>query len=197
MKSPFLPTRMRLIDPALAKAFALSLLLHALLFAAAGGLDQPLRGAFRAHRALLEVTLQPPETSAELQPLAYESTRLPTPIRLPRKPPARSPDAADGVRLAVVADSGLPLEGDAAQQANAQLARELLYPPEAIARGLEGQALVLLFLDASGNAIAARLEASSGHALLDDAAVRAARTLHALPASAPREALLPVRFRLR
>ena len=57
--------------------------------------------------------------------------------------------------------------------------------------------LVLLFLDASGNAIAARLEASSGHALLDDAAVRAARTLRALPDSAPREALLPVRFRLR
>ncbi len=56
---------------------------------------------------------------------------------------------------------------------------------------------MLLVLDASGNAIAARLEASSGHALLDDAAVRAARTLHALPESMPREALLPVRFRLR
>ena len=57
--------------------------------------------------------------------------------------------------------------------------------------------LVLLFLDTGGNAIAARLESSSGHALLDDAAVRAARTLRALPGSAPREALVPVRFRLR
>ena len=56
---------------------------------------------------------------------------------------------------------------------------------------------MLLFLDASGNAIAARLEASSGHALLDDAAVRAARTLRSLPDSAPREVLFPVRFRLR
>ena len=45
--------------------------------------------------------------------------------------------------------------------------------------------------------ITARLEASSGHAILDEAAVRAARALRALPASAPREALLPVRFRLR
>ena len=58
-------------------------------------------------------------------------------------------------------------------------------------------AMMKLFLDAPGNVIAARLESSSGHALLDDAAVRAARTLRALPDSAPREALLPVRFRLR
>ena len=57
--------------------------------------------------------------------------------------------------------------------------------------------MVLLFLDNAGNAIAARLEATSGHAILDDAAVRAARQLRALPDSAPREALLPVRFRLR
>ena len=33
--------------------------------------------------------------------------------------------------------------------------------------------------------------------LLDEAAARAARGLRALPASAPREALVPVRFRLR
>ena len=56
---------------------------------------------------------------------------------------------------------------------------------------------MLLFLDASGNAIAARIESSSGHALLDDAALRAVRSLRALPASSPREALLSVRFRLR
>jgi protein TonB len=71
------------------------------------------------------------------------------------------------------------------------------YPPEAIERGLQGEALVLIFLDETGNAIAARIETSSGHALLDEAALRAARLLRALPASAPREALLPVRFRLR
>jgi len=89
------------------------------------------------------------------------------------------------------------LAGEAARKAGEQIARELYYPPEAIERGLEGEALVLLFLDESGNAIAARIEASSGHALLDAAAVRAARTLRAMPASTPREAVLPVRFRLR
>ncbi len=89
------------------------------------------------------------------------------------------------------------LAGEAARKAGEQIAQELFYPPEAIERGLEGEALVLLFLDESGNAIAARIEASSGHAILDAAAVRAARALKSLPASAPREALLPVRFRLR
>jgi protein TonB len=95
--------------------------------------------------------------------------------------------------------SGEPqrLEGDAARRALEQLARELPYPPEAVERGLQGEALVLLFLDGGGDVIAARLENSSGHALLDEAALRAARRLRALPASAPREALLPVRFRLR
>ena len=77
------------------------------------------------------------------------------------------------------------------------MAHELMYPLEAIERGLQGEVLVLLFLDASGNAIAARIESSSGHALLDDAAIRAARSLRSLPDNAPREALLPVRFRLR
>lgn len=89
------------------------------------------------------------------------------------------------------------LGGEAALRAAEQLARDLPYPPEAIERGLQGEALVLIFLDGSGNAMAARLEASSGHAILDEAAVRAARRLRALPDSAPREALLPVRFRLR
>jgi protein TonB len=95
-------------------------------------------------------------------------------------------------------DAATPhLSGEAARKAAEQLARDLPYPAEAIERGWQGEALVLLFLDNTGNAIAARLEASSGHAILDDAAVRAARQLRALPDSAPREALLPVRFRLR
>ncbi len=85
----------------------------------------------------------------------------------------------------------------AARAASEQVGRSLLYPPEAIARGLEGEALVLLFLDEAGNALAARIERSSGHVLLDEAAVRAAKTVRSLPEAAPREVLLPVRFRLQ
>jgi protein TonB len=194
---------MRAIDPALGKALALSLVLHALLFAAGSWLYHPVRRALAAPVAQLDVTLRSRDALAKSQPPLFldesvqPDARAPAPVRPVRAPLAHVGHAANTSRTAVAVDSGAALVGEAARQANAQMARELLYPPEAIARGLEGQALVLLFLDASGNAIAARLEASSGHALLDDAAVRAARTLRALPDSAPREALLPVRFRLR
>lgn len=70
------------------------------------------------------------------------------------------------------------------------------YPAEAISQGQQGEALVLLIIDQSGNVVAARLEQSSGYRLLDDAALRAVRSVHSLPADAPRETLLPVRFRL-
>lgn len=75
--------------------------------------------------------------------------------------------------------------------------RGQFYPPEAIARGLEGEVLVLIIISESGQVTAARIEQSSGHRLLDDAALNAVRSLRSLPADAPREALLPVRFRLR
>ena len=71
------------------------------------------------------------------------------------------------------------------------------YPEEAIARGLEGEVLVLIIISEDGQVTAARVEQGSGHRILDDAALRAVRSLRSLPADAPRGALLPVRFRLR
>ena len=187
-----------LLHPAhypLPRAFGLSLLLHAAAFGIVSWLAASSPQAVRPLAAALSVRLEerPPPAAAPQwilpQPAAAEpAKRRPAvlPVRAARSAP--SPEAATALQV---------LSGDAAQKAHAQIARELFYPPEAIERGLEGEALVLLFLDASGNAIAARLESSSGHALLDNAAVSAARTLRTLPASAPREALVPVRFRLR
>jgi len=71
------------------------------------------------------------------------------------------------------------------------------YPAEAIASGLEGEVLILLIIDENGQVSAARIEQGSGHAILDAAALRAVRSLQSLPADAPRETLLPVRFRLK
>jgi len=71
------------------------------------------------------------------------------------------------------------------------------YPAEAIAQGLQGEVDVLLVIDESGKVVAARVEQGSGHAILDEAALRAVRSLQSLPADAPRQVLLPVRFRLR
>jgi protein TonB len=83
------------------------------------------------------------------------------------------------------------------QHLNKLNASGLFYPREAIAQGLEGEVLVLIIIDESGRVTAARVEEGSGHKILDDAALHAVRSLRSLPADAPREALLPVRFRLR
>ena len=149
--------------------------------------DSPSRAAMDLKVRLLERFVEPEATATAAAPAAPPSRpKLRLPLDTPRKPGAVLVGAAPE-RLA----------GAAAMKAAEHLARDLPYPPEAIERGLQGEALVLIFLDETGNAIAARIETSSGHALLDDAALRAARTLRALPDSAPREALLPVRFRLR
>ena len=71
------------------------------------------------------------------------------------------------------------------------------YPEEARRQGIEGEALVLLVIDTNGNVAAARIEESSGYRILDDAALSAVRSLRSLPADAPQQSLLPVRFRLR
>lgn len=70
------------------------------------------------------------------------------------------------------------------------------YPPEAILRGLEGDVEVGVTLDAGGNVISARIDRGSGHAILDEAALRAVRALKPLPGGW-RQAVLPVRFRLK
>ena len=186
----------------LGRALAVSLLLHAGLIAFGARLATLLPPTARPAAAPMKVRLAEPPPVPVTQPtlLMAQDTALaarpaagrvaePVANRLTRPPaPEERAAAPAGVQVLI---------GEAARKAAEQITRELFYPLEAIDRGLEGETLVLLFLDASGNAVAARIEASSGHALLDEAAVRAARTLRALPASAPREALVPVRFRWR
>jgi protein TonB len=170
----------------------LSILLHA---AAIEGLTRLAASTKRdAQEPALAVRLRDvPKPAAE--PPASIAPRLPLPKEsqpnASAAPPTRPRDESPRP------DRPVGLSGAAARVAHSQVSRALNYPREAVEQGLEGQATVLIFLDAAGSVIAARLEASSGHALLDDAAVRAARTIRDLPDSAPREALLPVRFRLR
>ena len=70
------------------------------------------------------------------------------------------------------------------------------YPPEAIARGLEGEAILMLRFGANGALVDAQIAKSSGHAILDEAALRAVRATQRF-ASGPREMLFPVTFALR
>ena len=165
-------------------ALTLSLFLHGSVVGVGELLERLRKRPPRPPSAALQATLQaaPRPPAPELRaPEAVEAT--PSAVKpLPPQTPSRP---------------GAGIQADLATLASRQIAQRLLYPEEAIVRGLEGEALVMLFLDANGNSVAARLERSSGHAILDDAAVAAARQVSALPEGEPREVLLPVRFRLR
>lgn len=87
------------------------------------------------------------------------------------------------------------LEGGSLRRAQAALSKHLFYPPDAIARGLEGEVILLLTLAPSGQLASAEIARSSGHALLDQAALDAARHIGMLPGN-PRQTLFPVKFRL-
>jgi protein TonB len=96
----------------------------------------------------------------------------------------------------------IPLEPNrSAPQASLRAAQRKLsayqfYPPEAAARGIEGEVRLLLTLDKNGNLIDIRVASSSGHVILDDAAVRAAAAMHRVPNARSMEMILPVVFRL-
>lgn len=187
---------MKSVPSFLGRALVLSLGLHAAVIAVVAQFAIPSFRAEHPAKAPLKVSLRDPIVEPGARVLSPLLLPQPAPRNAIAAAPARASRPTNTV-LAAPASAPRRLEGEAAFKAMEQLRRELPYPPEAVERGLQGEALVLLFLDASGNAIAARLESSSGHALLDEAALHAARSLRSLPGSAPREALIPVRFRLR
>ncbi len=123
---------------------------------------------------------QPQLTLPEQAKPKAAPTPPPRPDKTP-KPPGKTPGWQNEIR----------------RQLRKQQALGLFYPPEAITQGLEGEVLVLMIIGESGQVAAARVETSSGYRVLDDAALRAVRALRSLPADAPRETLLPVRFSLR
>lgn len=173
---------------ALGRALGMSVLLHAVLLAAAHGLvtaakDNPTP----ANSKTLSAVLPPLPTS---RPVPQPALHLPDQPRAARRAPAPPPPVT-----AQTKDSGFTTS--LARQALEEVKKHLLYPTEAVDQGLEGETLVTIFLDESGAVVAARIERSSGHAILDQAAVAAARQVRSLPAAGAREALLPVRFRLK
>lgn len=144
----------------------------------------------------------PPPLQATLRPPSAPPLPLPPPLFLPdpQKPAAARP-APPRPPAAAPTRKPPPAAATWTQAVNRHFKdlqeRGLFYPEDAIARGLEGEVLVLMVIDPSGQVVAARVEQGSGQRILDDAALRAVRSLRTLPADAPREALLPVRFRLR
>jgi protein TonB len=81
--------------------------------------------------------------------------------------------------------------------AQRKLSEHLFYPPEAIARGIEGEVRLILTLSADGAVENVSIAASSGYPVLDNAAIKAAYAMGALTGASSRELILPVIFRLQ
>lgn len=165
-------------------AVVVSSLLHAALIV--GGHWLP--GAPAPRSVMLEVSFQ--QDLSPAVPMEAESTDpTPTaPAAMPTPPIAAPPNPAPQSSVANATPAA------AATVTNAPAT--LLYPPEAVRQGIEGDVTVLLVLNDAGHIVSADIARGSGHAVLDAAALQAARRLGALPGN-PRQTLLPVTFRLQ
>lgn len=200
----------------LATACVLSLLFHAAML---GGISLIKPRPPALPEPLMATLMPPPQPQLTVEEPAPEpplSEPPPPPVELPKppalpplppiqapKPPVQPPPQPPTQAAPAPTPAAIPPNPtaqriiEAAKAALRQMESQSFYPEDAIAQGLEGEVLVRLTLDESGNAVSARLERSSGYAVLDVAAVRAARSVRSLPAGTPREFSLPVRFRLR
>lgn len=82
-------------------------------------------------------------------------------------------------------------------EALSRLAETQFYPQEAIDRGIEGEVVLVIEVGEGGRIVDASVATSSGHRILDDAAVRAARRIGTISGASPGKAfLLRVPFKL-
>ena len=82
------------------------------------------------------------------------------------------------------------------QVAQRKLNEHLFYPPEAIAHGLEGEVRLIIKLGADGAIDDVSIAASSGHTILDNAAIKAAYAMGKLGGTS-QELIVPVIFQLQ
>jgi protein TonB len=172
----------------LALALCLSVVLHLALLGTPPWWDQtsPRPPPLQARLTPAEL-LTPPKPAEDLlkDTLAQE-------VEVRKKPAAAlKPQEAKGGSGSVKPE---PVSTEAAQR---KLAQHLYYPEEAVRRGLEGEVRLLLILDGAGRVLSAEVAASSGHAILDQAAQAAALAMGSLPDAGVRELILPVVFRLQ
>lgn len=144
---------------------------------------------------------QPRRRVADNEVKAPERTPPPKPaapkVEAPR-PPEPDPPLGQGLDLRMPrTPSAERLTPEALRETLTRLSEELLYPADALQRGLEGEVVLLVELGPDGRILDASIATGSGHRSLDDAAVRAVKKLGSLgPSAANKTILLPVRFRI-
>jgi protein TonB len=155
---------------------------------------------------VLKNTLDPPQAkpledpirSRERRRIADKDQAAKTPKPKPDAPPPREEPLGRGLDLrAPRTPQAERLSPEQLRETLGRLSEELLYPADALRRGLEGEVVILVELGEDGRILGASVASGSGHQALDDAAVRAVKRLGTLgSASAHKSILLPVRFRI-
>jgi protein TonB len=179
----------------LLSAYAASLLLHAAILGGGAFKDllkpppaaQPLRVVLRP------ITPMPP---APVEPL-LKNTLDPEPEQPREEARPRPPEPAPAKPAPRPAPAEKQPEKKQVQAAQRKLAEHTFYPPEAIARGLEGEVRLIIVLADDGSITDVQVAASSGHAILDNAAIKAAWAMGKLPGATVQQLILPVSFGLR
>lgn len=164
-------------------ALALSLALH-------GGLLLPdllKRPPVAPPRPALQAVLRlPPKPETPAEPLlknTLDSEEAPPVAELP-PPTVRKAKPENTLRRDV-------------QVAQRKLSEQQFYPLEAVEQGIEGEVRLILKLSADGTVDDVNIAVSSGHAILDNAAIKAAYAMDPLTGVKSRELILPVIFRLQ
>lgn len=163
-------------------ALALSSALHSVLLLPGLLKRFPVAPPRPALQALLHLPPQPETPAAE--PLLKNTLDPEDAPQADKPPPPSTPEHKPRARRE-------------AQLAQKKLSEHLFYPPEAVARGLEGEVRLILRLSPEGTIDDISIAASSGHILLDNAAIKAAYAMGKLTGVTSRELILPVIFRLQ
>lgn len=139
-----------------------------------------------------------PATTAQAAPAKAPAAQ---PAAAARPAAAAPAGAAQGAQQAAAAPSPLPIVWEGRPRFRTQ-PRPAVYPPHAIERGQQGEALVRVRLEPDGSAAEILVWRGTGFDLLDRAALAAVRSWQFLPAVRDGRAVaawveIPVRFHLR
>lgn len=180
------------MSPRLIFALALSLTLHAsLVFPELLG-----RLAAAPPRPALQATLRlpPKPETPPVEPLLKNTLDAEKAPPEPKQPPKPAPKATPPTTPPAKPKTAAKREIQIAQK---KLSKFQFYPTEAVARGIEGEVRLIVKLSADGAVENVSIAASSGHPLLDNAAIKAAYAMGALTGVSSRELILPVIFQLQ
>lgn len=175
-------------------AFALSFVLHgSLLLSNARDRSSPppppaLQATLRLPQDLVSIPEPPPAPDELLKNTLDEEKPVPEKPEPPPPPPPSPPKPAQAGRAEAKRET---------RAAQRKLSEHVFYPAEAIARGLEGEVRLIVLLAADGRVEEVHIAASSGHPILDNAAIKAAYAMGRLPGATSRELILPVVFQLQ